>query len=52
VEVLSGNIGYLKFNAFMDLEVSAPTVVAAMGFLANTDAVIICAKSGAVIRPW
>ncbi|MBV9768296.1 MAG: S41 family peptidase [Bryobacterales bacterium] len=40
VEVLPGNIGYLKFNAFMDPGVCASTVVAAMGFLANTDSVI------------
>jgi C-terminal processing protease CtpA/Prc len=40
VEVLPGNIGYVKFNAFMDVAVCAPTVVAAMGFLSNTDAVI------------
>lgn len=40
VEILPRNIGYVKFNAFMDPAVCAPTVVAAMGFLANTDAVI------------
>jgi hypothetical protein len=40
VEVLSGNIGYVKFNAFMNPGVCGPTVVAAMGFLANTDSVI------------
>lgn len=40
VEILFGNIGYVKFNGFMDPEVCASTVVAAMGFLANTDAVI------------
>jgi retinol-binding protein 3 len=40
VEVLSGNIGYVKFNAFMNPDICAPTVVAAMGFLANTDSVI------------
>ncbi len=40
VEVLPGNIGYLKFNGFMDPGVCAPTVVAAMGFLAHTGALI------------
>ena len=40
VEVLFGNIGYVKFDGFMDPEVCAPTVAAAMGFVAHTDAVI------------
>lgn len=40
VEILSRNIGYLKFNAFPDPAVCGPTVVAAMNFLAHVDAVI------------
>src|SRR6478609_9079223 len=40
VEHLPSNIGYLKFNAFPDPEICGPTVTAAMGFLANCDAII------------
>jgi retinol-binding protein 3 len=40
VEVLPGNIGYLKFNAFPEPSICGPTVVAAMNFLAHVDAVI------------
>jgi len=41
VEILSGNVGYLKFDMFADPEVCGPTAVAAMNFLANVDAIII-----------
>ncbi len=41
VEHLAGNIGYLKFNGFMDDQVCGPTASAAMGFLKNVDALII-----------
>lgn len=40
VEVMPGNIGYVKFNMFAPPEWCGPTVVAAMGFLAHTDAII------------
>jgi len=40
VEILSGNVGYLKFNFFADPEICGPTAVAAMNFLANVDAII------------
>jgi hypothetical protein len=41
VEILPRNIGYLKFNQFMDPEVCGATVTAAMAFIAHTDAVIV-----------
>jgi hypothetical protein len=40
VEILSGNVGYLKFDMFADPEVCGATAVAAMNFLANVDAII------------
>ena len=40
VEVLPGNVGYVKFDGFMPAEICAPTATAALNFLANTDAVI------------
>jgi retinol-binding protein 3 len=40
VEILEGNIGYLKFDFFADPGICGPTVVAAMNFLANVDAAI------------
>jgi peptidase S41-like protein len=40
VEILTNNIGYIRFNGFMDASFCGPTVVAAMGFVAHTDALI------------
>jgi retinol-binding protein 3 len=40
VEVLPGNIGYVKFNMFAPPDWCGPTVVAAMNFLAHVDAII------------
>lgn len=41
VEILPRNVGYLKFNAFLDPEVCGPTATDALGFIAHTDAVIV-----------
>ena len=41
LEIMSGNVGYLELRSFVDLNQSKDTAVAAMNFLANTDAVII-----------
>jgi hypothetical protein len=40
-ERLEGNVGYLKFNAFVDPELSKPTLTAAMHFISNSAALII-----------
>ena len=40
VEILNHNVGYIKFDAFPDPEICGPTVVAAMNFVAHTDALI------------
>jgi retinol-binding protein 3 len=40
VEILPNNIGYIKFDGFMDASFCGPTVLAAMGFVAHTDALI------------
>lgn len=40
VERMQGNIGYIDFRGFMDPELGAETVAAAMAFVSNTDALI------------
>ncbi|MCX5752865.1 MAG: S41 family peptidase [Candidatus Krumholzibacteria bacterium] len=40
-ELLAGNVGYVKFNNFVDTDLAGPTAAAAMAFVANTDALII-----------
>jgi hypothetical protein len=40
VEILSHNIGYVKFDEFAPPEFCGPTVAAAMAFLAHADAII------------
>ncbi len=41
VERLDGNVGYLKFNAFVDPELSKPTLTASMNFISNSSVLII-----------
>jgi hypothetical protein len=40
IEILPGNIGYLKFNMFANPAICGATAVAAMSFLAHVDAII------------
>jgi hypothetical protein len=40
-EHLPPNIGYLKFNMFADSEICAPTAIAALNFLADSDVLIL-----------
>ncbi len=41
IEILEGNIGYLRFDSFSMLPEAYATASAAMNFLSNTDAIII-----------
>ncbi len=41
VEILGGNIGYIKFNFWHKLNLVKPTIDATMKFVTNTDALII-----------
>lgn len=41
VEILDGNIGYIKLNFWHPLDWGKPTIDATMAFVANTDALII-----------
>jgi len=41
LEILSGNVGYLKFNYFAKLEDTKATIEASMQFMANVDALIL-----------
>jgi len=40
LEILEGNVGYLRLNSFTGTETSGDTAVAAMNFLGNCDAII------------
>ena len=54
-EVLAGNVGYLEVRRFQPPDMAGDTVVAAIGFLANADAVIVdlrnCHGGNAYLQP-
>jgi len=41
LEIMDGNVGYMKLDGFIPTSLSGPTAVAAMSFLGYTDALII-----------
>ncbi len=41
VKILDGNIGYIDFRGFRDPKHASKTVISALGFLQNTDAIIL-----------
>jgi hypothetical protein len=41
VEQVQGNVGYVKFNAFFDVDACGPTASAAMNFVAGSRALIV-----------
>jgi hypothetical protein len=45
VEILPGNIGYLRFDMFADSDGARKTAAAAMGFLAHCDAIVFDLRS-------
>jgi retinol-binding protein 3 len=53
IEILPGNIGYLKFNMFANPEICGSTATAAMNFLAYVDAIIFDLRdNGGVTPKW
>ena len=53
VEILPNNIGYIKFDGFMDASFCGPTVVAAIGFVVHSDAIIFDrGRTAAANQKW
>jgi len=52
LEILEGNIGYLDLQYFTGLSQAGETIVAALNFLANTDAVIIDLRNNGGGSPY
>ncbi len=48
LERLEGNVGYLDLRGFMPATESGPTVIAAMNFLSNVDALILSERKSAM----
>jgi hypothetical protein len=55
VEILPGNVGHLEVRRFQPPDLAGDTLVAAMGFLANADAIIVdlrnCRGGSAFVMP-
>src|SRR5207249_12046932 len=52
LDILKGNIGFLQFRLLAPPEVAGDTYIAAMNYLANTDALIIDLRTcGGAISP-
>jgi hypothetical protein len=53
VEILPNNVGYVKFDGFMDASFCGPTVVAAMALWRTPmRSSSICGRTAAANRPW
>jgi len=52
LELLEGNVGYLELRGFSGLSEAGDTIVAAMNFLANADAVIIDLRNNGGGSPY
>lgn len=51
-ERLDGNVGYIKFNAFVDTALSKGTLLSTMNFVANSNALIIDLRQNGGGNSW